>query len=91
MEHVTVTVNIRHARRGQLAVTLTSPSGMVSQLVGVHPDKRPDDLNWTFSTMRHWGESAQGNWTLHLRDSGRKITGSLQMAELTLYGTPSAP
>lgn len=41
--------------------------------------------------MRHWGESDQGNWTLHLRDSGRKITGSLQMAELTLYATPSAP
>lgn len=91
VEHVTVTVTVQHAWRGQVAVTLTSPSGMVSQLVGVHSDRRPNYSNWTFSTVRHWGESAQGNWTLHVRDGGRKIIGSLQMAELTLYGTPTAP
>jgi subtilisin family serine protease len=91
VEHVTVSVNIRHARRGQLAITLTSPSGMVSQLVGVHPDNRPDYANWTFSTVRHWGESAQGNWTLHVRDGARKTIGSLQMVELSLYGTATAP
>jgi subtilisin-like proprotein convertase family protein len=59
--------------------------------VGLHSDRRPNYSNWTFSTVRHWGESAQGNWTLHVRDGGRKIIGSLQMAKLTLYGTPTAP
>lgn len=91
VEHVTVTVNIRHAARGQLAVTLTSPSGMVSQLVGVHSDRRPNYTNWTFSTVRHWGESAQGNWILHVRDGAKKSTGSLLSAELTLHGTATAP
>lgn len=91
VEQVTVTVNIRHSARGQCAVTLTSPSGMVSQLVEVHPDRRPNYTNWTFSSVRHWGESAQGNWVLHVRDGARKSTGSLQMAELTLHGTPTAP
>jgi subtilisin family serine protease len=91
VEHVTVTVNIRHAARGQCAITLTSPSGMVSQLAETHADKRPNYNNWTFSTVRHWGESAQGQWVLHVRDGGKKITGTLLSAELTLYGTDSTP
>lgn len=91
VEHATVTVNIRHAARGQCAITLTSPSGMVSQLAETHADKRANYNNWTFSTVRHWGESAQGQWLLHVRDGGKKITGTLLMAELTLYGTHSAP
>jgi subtilisin-like proprotein convertase family protein len=64
---------------------------MVSQLAETHPDKRPHYNNWTFSTVRHWGESAQGQWVLHVRDGSKKITGTLLSAELTLYGTHSAP
>jgi len=87
VEHVTVSVNIRHSRRGQLSITLTSPSGMVSELAPMRADRRANFTNWTFSSVRHWGESARGNWTLTIRDGVAKTSGRLSSAQLTLHGT----
>ena len=86
VEHVTVKVSIAHARRGDLAITLTSPSGMVSQLAEVHDDTNANYSQWTFSSVRHWGELAQGTWTLHVRDGKSDTSGTLNETELTLYG-----
>lgn len=87
VEHVTVTVSIKHARRGQVSVTLTSPSGMVSELAPMRADRRSNFTNWTFSSVRHWGESARGNWILTVRDGVARTSGRLSSAQLTLHGT----
>lgn len=93
-EHVTVKLNVSHTSRGNLEITLTSPSGMVSRLAETHIDSNNDYANWTFSSVRHWGESAAGTWTLKIADrstSGNATGGTLTAAELTLFGTAIAP
>lgn len=70
LEQVTVTVNIKHQRRGDLEVYLTSPSNTTSQL---STQRRMDHsneglLNWTFMTVMFYGEEAAGDWTIRVVD-----------------------
>jgi kexin len=56
LEHVTVTMNIEHTRRGDLSVDLISPNKVVSHL---SVTRRLDNLNegyvdWTFMSVVHW-------------------------------------
>jgi subtilisin-like proprotein convertase family protein len=89
-EHVTVTVNISHLSRGHLAITLTSPQGTVSRLAEKHADTGDNFSNWTFMTVRNWGESTQGVWTLKVADLTSGTTGTISSATLTVHGTPAA-
>jgi subtilisin-like proprotein convertase family protein len=91
VEHVTVRLSISHTYRGDLAISLTSPSGMTSRLAEKRPDDNNNYSNWTFSSVRHWGESSAGTWTLKIADTGAGDTGTLTAATLTLFGTSSAP
>ena len=87
-EHVTLTLSASHTYRGDLAITLTSPSGTVSRLSEQHDDDNADYSSWTFSTVRNWGESSAGVWTLRVVDSAADDTGTLTAATLRIYGTP---
>ncbi|XP_070282217.1 proprotein convertase subtilisin/kexin type 7 isoform X2 [Myotis yumanensis] len=72
LEHVAVTVSITHPRRGSLELRLFCPSGMVS-LIGAprSMDSDPSGFeDWTFSTVRCWGERARGSYRLVVRDVG---------------------
>ncbi|KAG9246517.1 peptidase S8/S53 domain-containing protein [Calycina marina] len=71
LEHVTVTMNVNHGRRGDLSVELTSPDGIVSHLAAT---RRLDDSaegyqDWTFMSVVHWGEKGVGKWTVILKDT----------------------
>ncbi|RUO96466.1 subtilase, partial [Jimgerdemannia flammicorona] len=70
LEHVTVTVNIEHQRRGDLEIYLVSPNEIVSELAPKRKfDQNQEGLkNWTFMTVKHWEENPVGNWTLHVLD-----------------------
>ncbi|MFO1485455.1 MAG: S8 family serine peptidase [Verrucomicrobiaceae bacterium] len=89
VEHVAVTVNATHAARGDLEVTLTSPSGMTSKLAQSYSDGT-DNLDWTYTSVRHWGESAAGNWTVKVADRVQADTGILNSVTIKLYGTVQA-
>jgi subtilisin-like proprotein convertase family protein len=91
VEHVTVRLNINHTYRGDLAITLTSPGGMTSRLAEKRTDSNNNYANWTFSSVRHWGENASGIWTLRIADLSSGDTGSLTAATVTLHGATSAP
>ncbi|MCU0782154.1 MAG: S8 family serine peptidase, partial [Akkermansiaceae bacterium] len=94
VEHAAVRLTINHTARGNLEITLTSPSGMVSRLTDIHSDSNNNYADWTFTSVRHWGESASGTWRLKIADrstSGNSTGGTLVAAELTLHGTPAAP
>jgi kexin len=56
LEHVTVTVNIEHQRRGDMEILLESPNGVSSQLGSPRQfDKSNEGLvDWTFMTVKHW-------------------------------------
>lgn len=56
LEHVTVTMNVNHTRRGDLSVELHSPDGIVSHLsTARQSDGAEAGYNdWTFMTVAHW-------------------------------------
>ncbi|KAL1921957.1 uncharacterized protein VTP21DRAFT_10599 [Calcarisporiella thermophila] len=70
VEHVTVTVNMDHERRGDVEIYLMSPHNVTSQLAA----RRRFDLsneglkNWTFMSVKHWEEEPTGLWTLRVVD-----------------------
>ena len=102
VEHATLTLDIDHPDRGELAIDLISPAGTVSRLAETHnsfgPDSTGQDVftardenanypNWTFSTVHNWGEDSRGLWTLKVSDRKKNNFGLLNSATLTLYGT----
>lgn len=86
VEHVAVTMTATHTFVGDLDITLTSPSGMTSKLVRQIWDDS-NNMNWTFGSVRHWGENATGSWTLKVCDRAASDTGTLTGFTLKLYGT----
>lgn len=71
LEHVTVTMNVNHTRRGDLSVELKSPGGTVSHIATARRDDAAavgyDD--WTFMSVVHWGETGVGTWTVVVKDT----------------------
>lgn len=93
LEHVQVTLTIEHDIRGQIEVTIVCPSGTES-LVGPNRAKDDSDLgfkDWTFSTVRCWGESPVGSFYLIVRDRGQIEHGILRYWKLTLFGSSWKP
>uniref|UniRef100_A0AAY4ENY2 P/Homo B domain-containing protein n=1 Tax=Denticeps clupeoides TaxID=299321 RepID=A0AAY4ENY2_9TELE len=91
LEHVTVTVTMSHPRRGNVEIELVCPSGM-SSLIGARRalDTDPSGYaEWTFSTVRCWGERAEGEYSLLLTDHREPAfsLGTLNNWKLTLYGS----
>jgi hypothetical protein len=72
LESVVVYVDVHHSSRGHLKIKLTSPQGTESILT---PGQRPESLQisdkvrWKLMTLRKWGESSAGNWTLSVVDT----------------------
>jgi subtilisin-like proprotein convertase family protein len=87
IEHVTVTVNITHANRGDLSITLTSPSGKQSRLAERHDDTGNNYSDWKLMSVHHWGESLDGVWTVNVADRRSGYAGVLNSVQVTLYGT----
>ena len=95
IEHIEVDFNATHSWRGDLQVKLTSPSGVVSTLAPMRPTDNGDNFtNWKFQSVRHWGQTAAGAWTLNVADKRFQDTGTWNNWTLRIYGyhsTSSAP
>ena len=71
IESVVIFIGYQHVMRGNLKIVLTSPSGTGSAL---HPSKRDESTTllggtkWELMTVRNWGESPVGDWTLSITD-----------------------
>ncbi|MGH0186326.1 UNVERIFIED_CONTAM: hypothetical protein FKN15_020697 [Acipenser sinensis] len=91
LEHVAVTLTLTHPRRGNVEIVLLCPSG-ISSLIGARRamDSDPSGFSdWMFSTVRCWGERAEGVYTLLVQDhaDGPLTQGTLNRWQLTLYGS----
>ena len=76
-----------HQRRGDLIVTLRSPSGKTVRLTTAVSTARSSPPNLTLSSKGvsgFSGLSPNGAWTLSVKDCYRKNTGSLQSASLQI-------
>ncbi|KAH7060683.1 peptidase S8/S53 domain-containing protein [Macrophomina phaseolina] len=89
LEHITVTMNVEHTRRGDLSVELRSPSGIVSHLSTArrHDSYMGGYVDWTFMSVAHWGEKGVGNWTVIVKDTNQnEHKGSFTDWKLRLWG-----
>ncbi|KAM8854051.1 proprotein convertase subtilisin/kexin type 7 [Synchiropus picturatus] len=95
LEHVAVTVTIKHPCRGNVEIVLLCPSGIPS-IIGARRavDREASGYtDWTFSTVRCWGERAEGEYRLKISDHKEPLfqqcakAGVLQQWKMTLYGS----
>ncbi|EPS44652.1 hypothetical protein H072_1351 [Dactylellina haptotyla CBS 200.50] len=89
LEHVTVTIDLAHTRRGDLDVDLISPKGIKSRIAVQRPKDQSTDgyKQWTFMTVKHWGDDGIGKWTIIVKDTVHpENKGTLNWWRLNLWG-----
>lgn len=97
IEYVEITFSAAdHGSGGDLQVSLLSPSGTTSVLAEKHncysssqsvtPTSCGAHNSWVFGSARHLGESADGNWSLTVKDMASSNTGTFQSWKLKFYG-----
>ena len=86
VEHVEVKLSTDHSCDEQLDIKLISPSGTSSTLIQSHSSLSSYDDEWMFSSIRHWGESSDGQWTLEIQDTAYGCRGKLKQWQLFVYG-----
>ncbi|KTW26570.1 kexin KEX2 [Pneumocystis jirovecii RU7] len=94
LEHLIITVNIVHSKRGDLEVFIISPNGVTSRLASrrVYDFNSVGILNWNFVSVKHWGESFLGNWTIRVNDKNNpNVDGSFMDWQIHLWGEAIDP
>jgi subtilisin-like proprotein convertase family protein/subtilisin family serine protease len=86
-EHVSVRVKTDHPLRGDIRMTLVSPSGKRSVLQRYNADESPGPVDWTYHSTHHFFESSVGNWLVYFSDQYEGNTGAVQQVTLTIRGT----
>ncbi len=86
-EQVGVRVEMSHRIRGDIRLTVRSPSGTSSVLQANVPDGSAWRGDWTFWSNRFFYEPAKGDWTVAVSDLAKNFTGVLSAVELTVRGT----
>ncbi len=84
-EWVELTVNVTHTWRGDLSFELTSPSGRQTRIGHRHFDSG-ENLNWTFTSVAHWGEPVAGTWSLRVVDNSSLDSGMLNSWSVRIRG-----
>ena len=97
VEKAEVIFDATHPDWGDFTVKLISPMGTESVLAKPLPNPPnsnsnsepivPDSPQWKFISLRHWGESSQGEWRLQvIDDKGNESKGTWNAWKLNLYG-----
>jgi subtilisin family serine protease len=97
VEKAEVIFDATHPDWGEFTVKLISPNGTESVLASPIPNPAnssdsekivPDSPEWKFISLRHWGESSQGQWKLQVIDNyGNQLEGTWNNWKLNLYGS----
>ncbi len=90
LEAVEVEVTALHPFIGDLRIELTGPSGTGSVFTLPRFDPQDDYVGHVFTSVRHWGESSAGAWTLRVSDEQAGDAGTWVSWRLRLYGTEIA-
>ena len=85
-EHVGLRVISDHPLRGDVRITLVSPSGVRSVLQRFNADETPGPVDWTYYSTHHFFESSAGTWTAYFSDEYTGAEGSVYLASLSLSG-----
>ncbi|RDD46375.1 Neuroendocrine convertase 1 [Trichoplax sp. H2] len=94
LEHVQLISTIDFSRRGDLDITLISPSGTRSNLLSRRlRDSSASGFNsWPFMSTHFWGENPRGTWTVEIKNVGMTNEhGFVRETMLVFYGTETMP
>ncbi|MGZ3457387.1 MAG: M4 family metallopeptidase [Archangium sp.] len=94
IDKLQLALDITHSKPSDLTVTLTSPSGKSAVVFNGASGTSTTGVKGTFDPSAFAGEHTQGDWTLTVKDSVRKGTGTLNSWGLTATaktGTPQPP
>jgi proprotein convertase subtilisin/kexin type 2 len=88
IEFVRVRFDSNHPATGDLEIVLQAPSGTLSVLAEAHnqPSGSAPYDDFTFGSVRHLDEPADGTWTLVVRDLLAADTGRLRSWRLEIHG-----
>lgn len=88
IERVGLQLFSSHRRRGDLRVTLVSPSGTRSILQRRGFDTTAGFGNWTYYSVQHLWENCAGLWSVEITDEDIGSVGSVSGATLIISGLP---
>ena len=98
LEHVIVKMTVEveqisdFAKRGDIRIELTSPSGTLSTLLSYRDNDVSSDgyIDWSFMSVVFWGEDPTGEWSLSVitRSPTEAIVSDV---EFQFYGVSSIP
>jgi subtilisin-like proprotein convertase family protein len=97
IDWIEVVLETDHEFAGDLEVTLYAPDGagggpgQFKSILAQRHNSAFDYDNWVFSTARHWGEIAHGNWRLEIKDTKVGDVGSWVSWEIRFYGGSVPP
>lgn len=93
LEHVVANISFKYTTRGDLKLTLISPSGTPSEILSFRKNDLSDKAikYFPFMTIFNWGESPIGKWKLIIETRGRRDKtlenkGSLNSFSLKFFG-----
>ena len=88
-EHVGVRIQSTHNYRGDVRITVTSPSGTRSILQRFNPFTGSGALaDWTYWSTHHFFEPTAGTWTVQVSDEETAGSGSVTSVSLIVKGVP---
>ena len=91
IESFELVMNLTHTYVGDLEIIITSPQGTESIVSTRRGDTTDDMVDYVFTSLRSWGESSQGTWTVEMADLANQDTGTWGDFAINVYGTaPSA-
>ena len=90
IDSLKLSMDLAHTYRGDLKVTLTSPSGKTAT-ISDRQGGGADDLKGTFDLSAFKGEKTKGTWTLTVEDKARADTGTLKHWSLEATGKVDGP
>lgn len=86
IEHVELETDISHPYRGDISLTLQSPSGMISDLHPLSADSNDHLSHWPFRSVAHWGENPNGDWIAKVSDLRSSNIGTINQLTLRITG-----
>ncbi|WP_338867159.1 M4 family metallopeptidase [Myxococcus stipitatus] len=90
VEKLKLDLDIAHTFKGDLKVTLTSPSGK-SAVVHNRTGGSADDVKGSFDLSAFAGEPTKGEWTLTVEDKAKRDTGTLKGWSINITPKESKP
>ena len=93
-EHVGIRLKTTHSYRGDVRVTLVSPTGTRSILQTINSDSSSGPVDWTYWSVQHFYEGSAGEWRLEVSDQRHTLlqnnsaTGAVTYAQIILHGVP---